>query len=55
MIIEKNGKAYTVRETATTWTLTLNQGKVQMMLSVSKDDCKTFEALESFVKGDKSF
>ena len=49
MKIEKNGIIYEVTESAKVWTLATKIGCVPVQYTVSKADCPTFEALESFI------
>ena len=49
MIIEKNGAVYTVKESATGWTLTTSLGGVSASYNITKADCPTFKALKEFV------
>lgn len=49
MTIEKNGKVYTVRENAKSWTVTKAAERVTINANVSKADCPTFESLKAFV------
>lgn len=55
MIIEKNGKNYTVKENAKSWTLCIAIGVVSVSYKVSKTDCPTFDDLKSFAKSDSAF
>ena len=49
MIIEKNGKAYIVKENNASWTLSTAEGIVSISYKVPKDDCPTFDALKAYV------
>ena len=49
MTVEKNGVTYTVKETATMWTLAASRGNVDISFHVKKKDCPTIEELREFI------
>lgn len=49
MIIEKNGKIYTIRENKTSWTISTTIGRVDVSYNVPKSDYPTFDALKAYV------
>lgn len=49
MTIEKNGKAFFVKENKNSWTLTTEAGVVSVSYNVPKDNCPTFDALRAYV------
>lgn len=55
MIVEKNGKIYTVRENPKSWTVKIDIENVSVSYNVSKDDCKTFDELQGFISGSDLF
>lgn len=55
MTITKNEKVYTVKENATSWTLSITIGRVAVSYNVTKTDCPTLDALKAFVADDNAF
>ncbi len=49
MVIEKNGKIYTVTEHPKKWSVTLNDDKLTAVFDVSKELCQTEEQLRAYV------
>lgn len=49
MIIEKNGKAYTVTELSDKWTVKAESGKLSVAFDVSKKICTTADELREYV------
>lgn len=49
MIVEKNGKFYTVRENQKSWTVKVNIEGVSISYNVPKGDYKTFDELRAFI------
>jgi len=49
MIIEKNGKVYTVTEHADKWKVAAESGKLSVAFDISKDLCKTAGDLREYV------
>lgn len=49
MIIEKNGKIYTVAETNSKWSLKSDSGKISIVYDVPKEMCKSEEELRDYV------
>lgn len=49
MIIEKNGKAYTVTELSDKWTVKTESGKLSVAFDVSKQICTTADELREYV------
>ena len=49
MVIEKNGKVYTVRENKASWTVSKDAVRVSVSYNVPKADCATFDALKKYV------
>ena len=49
MIIEKNGKVYTVTESSTKWTVKSDSGKLSVAFNVSKELCSTADELREYV------
>lgn len=49
MIIEKNGKAYTVTESREKWTVKTESGKLSVAFDVSKELCSTADELHGDV------
>ena len=55
MIIEKNGKIYTVTETSTKWAVKSECGKLSVSFDVSKKICKTERELKEYVLNNELF
>lgn len=55
MIIEKNGKTYTVTEYPKKWTVSLDNGKLSVAYDVSKELCATAGELHDYVKNNSLF
>lgn len=55
MIIEKNGKAYTVAEHRDKWTVKAESGKLSVAFDVSKELCPTVDALRVYVNNNSIF
>ena len=55
MVIKKNEKVYTVTENKSTWTVKADSGKLSVAFSVSKELCKTSEALKEYVLSEEAF
>ena len=49
MVIEKNGKVYTVTESSAKWTVEAENGKLAVVVEVPKDLCKTEAELREYV------
>ena len=49
MIIEKNGKTYTITELQNKWNVKTNSGKLSATYEVSKELCPTIDALQEYV------
>ena len=49
MVIEKNGKAYTVTEYRDKWTVKAESGKLSVAFDVSKELCSTADELREYV------
>lgn len=49
MVIEKNGKAYTVTESRDKWTVKADSGKLSVAFDVSKELCATEDDLREYV------
>ena len=49
MVIEKNGKAYTVTEYRDKWTVKAESGKLSVAFDVSKELCSTADKLREYV------
>lgn len=49
MIIEKNGKVYTVTELSDKWTVKAESGKLAVAFDVSKKICTTAAELQEYV------
>lgn len=55
MIIEKNGKTYTVTECRDKWTVKADSGKLSIAFDVSKELCATADELREYVLSDDLF
>lgn len=55
MIIEKNGKTYTVTEHRDKWTVSAESGKLSVAFDVSKELCSTADALRVYVNNNSIF
>lgn len=55
MIIEKNGKTYTVTEHRDKWRVTAESGKLSIAFDVSKELCATADALRVYVNNNSIF
>jgi hypothetical protein len=55
MIIEKNGKTYTVRENLKSWSILINYGSIPVTFNVKKTDCASFEELKQFIIENSAF
>ena len=55
MVIEKNGKAYTVTEYRDKWTVKAESGKLSVAFDVSKELCPTTDALRVYVNNNSIF
>lgn len=55
MVIEKNGKAYTVTEHCDKWTVSAESGKLSVAFDVSKELCPTADALRVYVNNNSIF
>ena len=55
MVIEKNGKAYTVTESRDKWTVKTESGKLWVAFDVSKELCPTADALRVYVNNNSIF
>lgn len=55
MIIEKNGKTYTVTEHRDKWTVSAESGKLSVAFDVSKELCPTADALRVYVNNNSIF
>lgn len=55
MVIEKNGKAYTVTEHRDKWTVSAERGKLSVAFDVSKELCPTADALRVYVNNSSIF
>ena len=55
MVIEKNGKAYTVTEHRDKWTVSAESGKLSVAFDVSKELCPTADALRVYVNNNSIF
>ena len=55
MVIEKNGKAYTVTEYRDKWTVKAESGKLSVAFDVSKELCHTADALRVYVNNNSIF
>lgn len=49
MVIEKNGKAYTVTESRDKWTVKAESGKLSVAFDISKELCFTADELREYV------
>ena len=50
MIIEKNGKKYSVSEYSAKWVVKSNSGKLSVSYDVSKDLCSTEDELREYIQ-----
>ena len=55
MVIEKNGKAYTVTEYRNKWTVKAESDKLSVAFDVSKELCPTADALRVYVNNNSIF
>jgi len=55
MIIEKNGKTYSVTEYADKWKVSAENGKLSVAYDVSKELCSTAAELREYVKNNNLF
>ncbi len=55
MTIEKNGKVFTVRENAKSWTVSRVIEHVTINVNVSKADCPAIESLKVFIAENNIF
>lgn len=55
MVIEKNGKAYTITEHRDKWTVKAESGKLSVAFDVSKELCSTADALRAYVSNNSIF
>ena len=55
MIIEKNGKSYTVTEYRDKWTVKAESGKLSVAYDVSKEICSTADELREYVNNNNLF
>lgn len=49
MIIEKNGKSYTITELSDKWTVKAENGKLSVAFDISKKICATADELQDYV------
>ena len=49
MIIEKNGKSYTITELSDKWTVKAENGKLSVAFDISKKICTTADELQDYV------
>ena len=49
MVIEKNGKAYTITESRDKWIVKTESGKLSVAFDVSKELCSTADELREYV------
>ncbi len=55
MLVTKNNKDYTVKETVTKWVVSIENGKLSVAYDIPKDICETFEELQEYVLKDELF
>lgn len=55
MVIEKNGKVYTVKESDKKWTVSTESGKLAVSYDVSKELCGSAEQLQEYVMNNDLF
>ena len=55
MIIEKGERVYDVTESGSKWVVKTGNGKLSVVFDVSKELCKTEEALREYVLTESTF
>lgn len=55
MLVTKNNKVYTVKETETKWVVSTENGKISIAYDIPKDVCKTTEDLKKYVTDNDLF
>lgn len=55
MIIEKNGKTYTVTESRDKWKVSADSGKLALSVDVPKEICKTTDDLRNYIMNNNLF
>ena len=55
MIIEKNGKVYTVAESRSKWSVSTDVEQLTITYDVSKDICNSFDELQEYVLSNDIF
>ena len=55
MIIEKNGKIYTVIESKTKWALSTDIEQLTITYDISKNICGSFDSLQNYVLSNDLF
>ena len=55
MVIEKNGKTYTVTEHRDKWKISAESGLLSVAYDVSKELCHTADELREYVKNNNLF
>ncbi len=55
MIVEKNGKAYSISEYSTKWVVKLSSGKLSVSYDISKDLCANEDELRKYIESSNLF
>jgi hypothetical protein len=55
MIVEKNGKIFSISEQSKKWVIKSNSGKLSVSYDVSKDLCATEDELREYIKSSDLF
>ena len=55
MIVEKNGKIYSVSEHSAKWVVKSNSGKLSVSYDVSKELCSTEDDLREYIQASELF